>query len=208
MNDGIKMQISAFVDGELPDNEAELLLRRLSQDPDLRQQAAEFLAIGHALRGQRSIPGADALRKRIAAAIDDDSPDEDFDTIEPPPKRYVRSLAGFTIAASVALAAILGLQQFAVVPDLNNSLATDALADSVAEEAYTVPGQPNDQILDYYSRHSATIFDSGASNINARLATFRLRDVEIVAVVETAEAEDAADDTDVDSSTPPERPSP
>ena len=37
MNDGIKMQISAFVDGELPDNEAELLLRRLSQDLDLRQ---------------------------------------------------------------------------------------------------------------------------------------------------------------------------
>ena len=69
MNDGIKMQISAFVDGELPDNEAELLLRRLSQDPDLRQQAAEFLAICHALRDQPHIPGAEALRKRSAADI-------------------------------------------------------------------------------------------------------------------------------------------
>ncbi|MCH8059177.1 MAG: hypothetical protein IIA11_01830 [Proteobacteria bacterium] len=208
MNDGIKMQISAFVDGELPDNEAELLLRRLSQDLDLRQQAAEYLAIGHSLRGQRSIPGADTLRERIAAAIDDQSLDEDFDAIEPPPKRYARSLAGLTIAASVALAVILGLQQFAVVPDLNNSLATEAMADSVAEEAYTVPGQPDGQILDYFSRHSATIFDSGASNINARLATFRLRDVEIVEVVETAESEDADDDTDVDSSTTPEQQSP
>lgn len=208
MNDGIKMQISAFVDGELPDNEAELLLRRLSQDLDLRQQAAEYLAMGHALRGQRSIPGADTLRERIAAAIDDQSLDEDFDAIEPPPKRYARSLVGFTIAASVALAAIFGLQQFAVVPDLNNSLATDALADSVAEEAYTVPGQPNDQILDYYSRHSATIFDSGANNINARLATFRLRDVEIVEVVETEESEDADDDKDIDSGAKLEQQSP
>ena len=45
MNDGIKMQISAFVDGELPEAEAQLLLRRLSQDAELRQQAAEYFAI-------------------------------------------------------------------------------------------------------------------------------------------------------------------
>ncbi|MCH7821588.1 MAG: sigma-E factor negative regulatory protein [Proteobacteria bacterium] len=207
MNDGIKMQISAFVDGELPENEAELLLRRLSQDLDLRQQAAEYLAMGHALRGHRSVQGADTLRERIAAAIGDHSLDEDFDAIEPPPKPYLRSLAGFAIAASVALAAILGLQQFAVVPDLNSLVATETIADSVIEEAYTVPGQPDGQILDYFSRHSATISGSGANNINARLATFRSRDVEIVELVEPEEAEDAAD-TDVDSSATPERQSP
>ena len=38
MNDALKIQISAFVDGELPENESELLLRRLSQDIALRQQ--------------------------------------------------------------------------------------------------------------------------------------------------------------------------
>ena len=37
---------SPFVDGELPDNESELLLRRLSQDAALRQQVAEYLEIG------------------------------------------------------------------------------------------------------------------------------------------------------------------
>ncbi len=35
MNEGIEMQISAFVDGELPENEAELLLRRMSEDLEL-----------------------------------------------------------------------------------------------------------------------------------------------------------------------------
>jgi len=38
MNEAIKMQLSAFVDGELPENESELLLRRLSQDAELRQR--------------------------------------------------------------------------------------------------------------------------------------------------------------------------
>ena len=51
MNEAIRMQLSAFVDGELPENEAEMLLRRLSQDVELRQQVAEFMAIGRALRG-------------------------------------------------------------------------------------------------------------------------------------------------------------
>jgi negative regulator of sigma E activity len=44
------MQVSAFVDGELPENEAELLVRRLSQDAVLRQQVAEYLAIGRIRR--------------------------------------------------------------------------------------------------------------------------------------------------------------
>ena len=50
MNDSLKLQISAFIDAELPDNETELLLRRLSQDAALRAQAAQYLAIGRAIR--------------------------------------------------------------------------------------------------------------------------------------------------------------
>ena len=71
MNDAIKMQISAFVDGELPQNEAELLLRRLCQDAELRQQAAEYLAMGRVMRGERVVAGLGMLRERVAAAIDD-----------------------------------------------------------------------------------------------------------------------------------------
>ena len=45
MNEALRMQISAFVDGELPDNESELLLRRLSQDAVLRQQVGHELML-------------------------------------------------------------------------------------------------------------------------------------------------------------------
>ena len=72
MNEAIRMQLSAFVDGELPDNEAELLLRRLSQDAELRQHVAEYMAIGRAIRGDTQVAGIDGLRDRIAATIDED----------------------------------------------------------------------------------------------------------------------------------------
>ena len=58
MNDAIRMQISAFVDGELPENEAELLLRRMSQDIELRNEVAEYLAIGRLVRGEHGLAGA------------------------------------------------------------------------------------------------------------------------------------------------------
>ena len=71
MNEAIKTQISAFVDGELPDSEADLLLRRMSQDPQLRREAADYLEIGRIMRGESSARGIERLRQRIAAAIDD-----------------------------------------------------------------------------------------------------------------------------------------
>ena len=70
MNDAIKAQISAFVDGELPENEAEMLLRRMSQDRELRQQAAEYLAMGRAIRSERTFAGMDTLRERIRPYLD------------------------------------------------------------------------------------------------------------------------------------------
>jgi len=54
MNEAIRMQVSAFVDGELPENEADLLVRRLSQpkvsappkqeeqDPDVRRLLSDL----------------------------------------------------------------------------------------------------------------------------------------------------------------------
>ena len=61
MNEALRMQISAFVDGELPDNESELLLRRLSQDAAMRQQVAAYLDIGRYMRQDRDVPGIDGI---------------------------------------------------------------------------------------------------------------------------------------------------
>jgi len=188
------MQISAFVDGELPENEAELLLRRMSQDLELRQRAAEYFAISRALRGQRSVDGLNALRGRIAAAIDDKSIDEEFHGVDSAAGRYVRPLAGVAIAASVALAAILGLQQLAEVPGVDNDSAAPMIAEGSDSGSYTVPE------LAYFQRHNRLSSESGNNNFDVRLVTVRMREDEDLGT--DLEEIDPPDDTTETRQTP------
>jgi negative regulator of sigma E activity len=162
MNEGIKMQISAFCDGELPEAEAQLLLRRLSQDIELRQQAAEYFAIGRAMRGQGSVAEMGDLRGRIAAAIDDRSIAVEFSEIEPVARRYTRPLAGIAIAATVAFVAILGLQQLSTAPGTSVDGVAPSVAQGVEEESYTVPK------IDYFQRHSEFSSEVGNNNFDFR----------------------------------------
>ena len=170
MNEGIKMQVSAFVDGELPEAEAQLLLRRLSQDFELRQQAAEYLALGRAMRGQRSIAAIGDLRGRVAAAIDDRLSEEEFAAIEATGRRYLQPLAGFAIAAGVAVAAIFGLQQLGGVAGTGPAVMNPAVAEATAGDSYTVPD------IEYFQRHSQFSMESGFSNFETRRVSFELRD--------------------------------
>ncbi|NCF52220.1 hypothetical protein GWP57_11470 [Gammaproteobacteria bacterium] len=171
MNDAIKTQISAFVDGELPDNESEMLLRRLSQDLELRQQAAEYFAIGRAMKGHRDVKGIATLRERIAAQIGDTEFSETSVRAEPAGSRYTRPLAGAAIAATVALAAIVGLQQVSGVADIADAPEAAIIAESAADATYTVPVQADEQLLQYRLLHNAS-----TGNINARLVTLQLRE--------------------------------
>lgn len=194
MNDAIKTQISAFVDGELPENEAELLLRRISQDRALRQQAAEYLALGRAIRGEKTLAGMATLRDRIAAAIDDESVQHEAPVAEQGRTRLLRPLAGVAIAATVALAAIVGLQQVAVDPGGDEAVPLDAVAEAVSP-AYTVPSAAEDKLREYYLRHAASSAYVGASSINARLVTLELPgDVFVEAQPETVPPADAEPD--------------
>ena len=187
MNDAIQMQISAFVDGELPDNEADLLLRRMSQDADLRQKVAEYLAIGRALRGETSVPGVHRIHERVSAAIDDKPLDEVAATTGSQQAKAIRPLAGAAVAAAVALLAIFGLQQTTNVDDSGTDAGGRSVAD--AEPGYTVPRQLDDQLRQYYLSHGATATEFGANGINSRFVSLRLSE-EVIS--ESADAADAA----------------
>ena len=149
MNDTIRMQISAFVDGELPDNESELLMRRLSQDAELRQVVAHYLEIGRYVRREAELPQMAQLRERIAEALGEETHATDIPAAVSG-RSYVKPLAGFAVAATVALLAIFGLQQSSV------PIATDA--ETVAEGAYANTGsytQPSADLLldEMFRRH-------------------------------------------------------
>lgn len=194
MNDAIRMQISAFVDGELPDNEADLLLRRMGQDAELRHRVAEYLAIGRALRGEISVPGVDRIHERVAAAIDDKPFEKEIETTGTRPTKAIRPLAGIAIAATVALVAIFGLQQTMSVDGTVAVTPEPAVVE--IDSGYTVPRPMDDRLRQYYLSHGATATENGANGINSRFVTLRLSEeaFEESAIDEDEESAAEADD--------------
>ena len=194
MNEAIRMQVSAFVDGELPENEAELLVRRLSQDAVLRQQVAEYLAIGRIMRGEYSAQGSDVLRERIAAELDERPMQDIADSVvSVKSSRYVRPLAGFAIAASVALVAIIGLRQ-TVDFDITD---TAVVAEDVVSE--TVPAMNDEELRQLYLLHG-----ENSNTFHARWTAAQILEDELVEepVEEEIESADEADEVEPVTSQP------
>ena len=194
MNEAIRMQLSAFVDGELPENEAELLLRRLSQDAELRQQVAEFMAIGRAIRGDIQVTGVDSLRDRVSAALDSAPSDAEVADDVPAEDRLVRPMVGFAIAATVALVAIFGLRQMAAVDD-----QTPRFAGGEEAAGYTQQ-QPEDILDDELLRQLRRMHDESASDqsIKTRLTSLGFSEDLVELESEDDDIENAAEHNGVD----------
>ncbi|MBT8087188.1 MAG: sigma-E factor negative regulatory protein [Gammaproteobacteria bacterium] len=188
MNDAIRMQISAFVDGELPDNEADLLLRRMGQDAELRQRFAEYLAIGRLMRGEASWAGVHRIHAHVSAALEDKPVDAQPDSTVAKPQRKLRPLASLAAAAAVAVIALYALQQttgVGGVPALSDPAPQGTAV--TADAAYTVPQVVDQQLLQYYRIHGATASDSGANGMITRFVSMRLDEETLPEVTESDE---------------------
>jgi anti-sigma factor RsiW len=183
------MQLSAYVDGELPESEAELLLRRLSQDASLRAELAEFLEIGRRMRGEPAIPGIHALRGRVAAAIDSDDVLPEPADVPEAKRSLAKPVGGVAIAASVALVAVLGLQQSADVG--NGTVAGEGSVDTPAVE-YVVPPEDS-ELREFMRMHGETSSEQGANGMNVRIVSFPLREDEVADEEEPAAVQDEPD---------------
>lgn len=111
MTDRIKEQLSAFLDGELPDPESALLLKRLERDDELRGALSRYSLIGAVLRSDGDVPAARQVAARVSAAI----AREPFRAVSfarlPRRETVRRSLAGLAVAASVAFSAVVLVQR-------------------------------------------------------------------------------------------------
>lgn len=191
MNEAIKMQISAFVDGELPDSEADLLLRRMSQDAELRRAAADYLELGRIMRGESSVRGIQRLRERIAAGLDDKVVEEGQPGPALESSKAVRPLVGVAVAASVALIAIFGLQ---LTPRTDTvAPGSTAVAGAAEDGGYSTPKPLDDQLLHYVERHDAASSELGANSMRTRLTTLRQSEEVPAKEVTDATADDEAD---------------
>ncbi len=203
MNEAIRMQISAFVDGELPENETELLLRRLCQDAELRSQVASYMAIGHALRGDAQLSGMARLRAGIAEELGQDR----APVAEPAgsvPTRFLRPVAGVAVAATVAIVALVGLRQVGPADEPGAQSLEDLSAVAIdGGPSYTEPpvtdsmsNRPRDMLTLYYLHHGQQ-----SSNFGSRLVGLEVRQDRLAA---DAPADNVVEDEDQGPDAPAE----
>ena len=141
MSDQIREQVSAFLDGELPSSETELLLKRLTRDAELRESFGRYALIGETLRGATRTPLSRGFAGRVNRAIDGEAVTAGFQAVQSRPSRWWRPIAGAAVAAGVAAVAVVALQQRAVPP----------LARSVAPPAPVVSNAPAPEPRDPYT---------------------------------------------------------
>jgi sigma-E factor negative regulatory protein RseA len=177
MSEQIREQVSAFLDGELPDSETELLLKRLTRDGELRESFGRYALIGESIRGTSRGLLTRGFAGRVNMAIDGEPVVAVGQVRESRAPRWWRPFAGAAVAAGVAAVAVVALQQRAVAPTLR---AGPAAAPMTAQNviapqgpgglpqtprepsSYTVPptstaapsGMPQARLTNYVLAHS------------------------------------------------------
>jgi sigma-E factor negative regulatory protein RseA len=151
-------QLSALLDGELPDAEVEMALRRVVRDDELRSAALRYSLIGDALRGE--LPAghpADLVTRVRAQLVAAPTP---VAVPAPGSGRFGRVGAGMAVAASVALVALFALpgRQQGVAPPV---LTASEIASPGPEQrmmiqpVYTrAAGGAPDRLTRYYVNHT------------------------------------------------------
>src|SRR5690606_6629012 len=146
MTDSVKEQLSACLDGELPERELDLLLKRLDQDSELRACMARYGLISETLRAGTPASARIDLPARVMAQVKAEPAPRGGTGLSAATLRRLRPVAGIAIAASVAAIAVFSVQQTGLLPstDATGERATIAMG-SMPEEAdrYVVPTMPS-----------------------------------------------------------------
>jgi hypothetical protein len=144
--DDIAEQLSAYMDGELPEAEARFLLRRLEHDAGLRAAWSRMQLASQCLRGQPCRVLDDGFAERVAEGVAGSQP-----------RAARRPLLRWAMAASVAALALLMAPKLlppspapepstiaeVPAPAVDHLVATPGSADLVALRAPAAPATPS-----------------------------------------------------------------
>lgn len=137
-------QLSALLDGELPPEQTEFLLKRVGRDEHLQATLARYQLVGDTLRGERVRARPDFML-RVSAAIAQEPPlvapaRAAGRAPRPPVARWLRPVAGLGIAAAVASVAVFVMQRDpAALPPTATVAATSPAALDPTPSAATAP---------------------------------------------------------------------
>jgi sigma-E factor negative regulatory protein RseA len=181
MSEQIREQVSAFLDGELPSSETELLLKRLTRDPELRQSFGRYALIGETLRGGGGASLSLTFAARVNRTIDGEPAAPALPAARARPLRWWRPIAGTAVAAGVTAIAVVTWQQRAGAPSVTAAprvMAQNVRLATVAKEplSYTVPTPAAApamlapaRLTNYVFAHSKYSVGLGQSNLLATL---------------------------------------
>jgi sigma-E factor negative regulatory protein RseA len=133
MSDYLRDQLSAFIDGELPKHEIELLFKRLDGNPELRATLARYSLIGESLRTRSAEGPSRTFAERVRAAVRESGPlaASAASSARLHQWRWLRPVAGVAVAATVAAVAILGLQSIQPAVDQPPQVAVNVPTQAV-----------------------------------------------------------------------------
>lgn len=141
MSEHIHEQISAFLDDELSSEESAFLVRRLTSDALAHRQTIRYAMIGSVLRDESPLANSTVLRDRIHAVLDGAPVAQGAARPQSGRQaRWARMLAGASVAASVAVVALLGLRTITETPSAPARTATNASGTWTEPNSYVVPG--------------------------------------------------------------------
>lgn len=131
----IEEQLSAFLDGELPQDELQLLVRRLEKDPLHRATLARYAYVGSVLRNEAGpLPQGD-LRAGIMRAVADEAAAGDEPRAE---SRQGSSQRLLMLAAAAACVAIIVGQ---ILPGADRPSEAPALAQAQSTDSAGSPAE-------------------------------------------------------------------
>jgi sigma-E factor negative regulatory protein RseA len=167
MSDKLKEQVSAFVDGELSAAEQRLLLARLGRDGELKRSWQNFHLIGAALRDQLPECLDAHLAERVSTAIEREAGSAPGGRSYRNWQGLLKPVAGFAIAASVAVIAVLGVRHFEPGPGQGPVIATAPVTSP--ERGYVRVGSGDREgrstrTADYLSRYLVSHNEYAASS--------------------------------------------
>jgi len=125
----IEEQLSAFLDGELPDEELQLLVRRLEREKSFRATLVRYSLLGNILRNDPIQSSSELFRASVMAAISNDSEikaEQSFETSSR--SSWTKPLASAAVIALVFVG-IANLELF------DNVLESDPAGFANAEQA-------------------------------------------------------------------------
>jgi negative regulator of sigma E activity len=214
MNEELDSQLSAMFDDELPEDQCQLLARRLSRDDALKARWRRYAVMGAAIRAERQGAGVLSVRldtnlaTRVSAVISAE-PALSADAVaqggvrKAAGMRWWQPVAGGAIAAGVAAMSVLWIRSQApvggetlVADNAAPAAISQPVADTSAPVGYVVPAAvertpmvPSAELANYVVAHSEFSAPVNRRNmLSALVASEPLAEEDGAPVVDDAKA--------------------